>query len=324
VKIAVLGAGAWGTALALHLGGEAEVVLWTRNPAHAAQMVTEGMNNRYLPGYPLAGLAVTSRLDVAVDKADYLISGVPTSGFRDLLRQLQGVPTPLVWLCKGFEAGTMKLPHEVVAEEWPTRTDVAVLSGPSFAQEVAAGQPAALTVAASEGDFARRVAQDLHRPRLRLYSSADIVGVEVGGALKNVVAIAAGIADGLGFGLNARAALMTRGLAEISRLGLCLGGRQETFMGLSGMGDLILTCTGDLSRNRRVGLMLAKGESLEGILRELGHVAEGVITAREVSRLAREKGIDMPIAEAVCRILDQELPARDAVVALLNRDLKDE
>lgn len=324
MKIAVLGAGAWGTALAIGLADGAEVVLWTRNPEHAGQMQRDGSNARYLPGHPLRCLAVTADLAAAVAGADYLVSAVPTSGFRDLLRQLRGAASPLVWLCKGFETGTMKLPHQVVAEEWPGRADVAALSGPSFAQEVAAGQPAALTVAADDSEFARRAAHDLHRPRLRLYSSSDLPGVEVGGALKNVIAIAAGISDGLGFGLNARAALLTRGLAEISRLGLCLGGRQETFMGLSGMGDLILTCTGDLSRNRRVGLRLAQGESLEGILRELGHVAEGVTTAREVSRLAARLGVEMPIAEAVHRILDQDLPPREAVTALLNRELRDE
>ncbi len=325
MKIAVLGAGAWGTALAIGLAREARVSLWTRNPEHARQMAAEGCNTRYLPGHALGGgLAVTADLAAAVERADYLISAVPTSGFRDLLRQLRGVAVPLVWLCKGFETGTMKLPHQVAAEEWPDRADIAVMSGPSFAQEVAAGQPAALTLAALDGEFARRAAHDLHRPRLRLYSSSDLIGVEAGGAIKNVIAIAAGISDGLGFGLNARAALITRSLAEITRLGLHLGGRQETFMGLSGMGDLILTCTGDLSRNRRVGLMLAKGDSLEGILRELGHVAEGVTTAREVTRLARELGIEMPIVESVRRILDQELPPKEAVAALLNRDLKDE
>lgn len=324
MKIAVLGAGAWGTALALNLAGEAGVHLWTRNPEHAVAMALDGANARYLPGFPLRELTVTADLAAAVSDADYLISAVPTSGFRDLLRQVRDTASPLVWLCKGFETGTMKLPHQVVAEEWPGREDVAALSGPSFAQEVAAGQPAALTVAAVDGEFARQAAYDLHRSRLRLYSSHDLAGVEVGGAIKNVIAIAAGISDGLGFGLNARAALITRGLAEITRLGLRLGGRQETFMGLSGMGDLILTCTGDLSRNRRVGLRLAQGESLEGILRELGHVAEGVTTAREVSRLARQLGVEMPITDSVRGILDQELPPREAVAALLNRELKDE
>ncbi|MDR3394562.1 MAG: NAD(P)-dependent glycerol-3-phosphate dehydrogenase [Parasulfuritortus sp.] len=326
MKIAVLGAGAWGTALAVHLADGAEVWLWTRNPEHAQRMVRDGVNDRYLPGFSLTGLSVTASLTDAIQAADYLIAAVPTSGFRDLLRQLRlaRVDAPLIWLCKGFETGTMKLPHEVLAEEWPEHADVAALSGPSFAQEVAAGQPVALTVASHNAVFARQAAQDLHRARMRLYSSHDLVGVEVGGAVKNVIAIAAGISDGLGFGLNARAALITRGLAEVSRLGLRLGGRQDTFMGLSGMGDLILTCTGDLSRNRRVGLKLAGGESLEGILRELGHVAEGVTTAREVSRLARELSVEMPITEAVRGILDQEMPPREAVAALLNREIKDE
>jgi glycerol-3-phosphate dehydrogenase (NAD(P)+) len=326
MRIAVLGAGAWGTALAIHLANGAEVRLWTRNPEHAAGMVRDGTNDRYLPGFALTGLGITSDLAEATRDADYLIAAVPTSGFRELLRQLRqaGIDSPLVWLCKGFETGTMKLSHEVLEEEWPGHPAAAILSGPSFAQEVAAGQPAALTVASFDADFARQAAHDLHRPHLRLYSSHDLAGVEVGGAIKNVIAIAAGISDGLGFGLNARAALITRGLAEISRLGLRLGGRQDTFMGLSGMGDLILTCTGDLSRNRRVGLKLARGESLEGILRELGHVAEGVTTAREVARLARQLGVDMPITEAVRAILDQELPPKEAVAALLNREIKDE
>ncbi len=326
MKIAVLGAGAWGTALAIHLADGAAVQLWTRNPEHALQMVLDGANDRYLPGFALAGLGITAVLADAIQDADYLIVAVPTSGFRDLLRQLRlaQVNAPLIWLCKGFETGTMKLPHEVLAEEWPEPADVAALSGPSFAQEVAAGQPVALTVASHNAEFARQAAQDLHRARMRLYSSHDLVGVEVGGAVKNVIAIAAGISDGLGFGLNARAALITRGLAEVSRLGLRLGGRQDTFMGLSGMGDLILTCTGDLSRNRQVGLKLARGESLEGILRELGHVAEGVTTAREVARLAKQLGVEMPITEAVRGILDQEMPPREAVAALLNREIKDE
>ncbi len=326
MKIALLGAGAWGTALAMQLRGDAEVTLWTRNPGHAERMVHSGTNDRYLPGSQLAGLDIQSDLAAAIRDADYLIAAVPTSGYRDLLRQLRGhgAAAPLIWLCKGFETGTMKLPHEVLAEEWPEHDDVAALSGPSFAQEVAAGQPAALTAASLNAEFARQVAHDLHRPRIRLYSSNDLIGVEVGGAVKNVIAIAAGISDGLGFGLNARAALITRGLAEIARLGLRLGGRLDTFMGLSGMGDLILTCTGDLSRNRQVGLKLAQGESLEGILRELGHVAEGVTTAREVARLAREMAVDMPIAEAVRGVLEQEQPPKEAVAALLNREIKDE
>ena len=326
MKIAVLGAGAWGTALAIQLAGPAEVRLWSRNPEHVRAMRAERANGRYLPGFALDRIELTASLPEAARGVDYLIAAVPTSGFRDLLRQLRAadIAAPLIWLCKGFEAGTMKLAHEVLDEEWPGHDAAASLSGPSFAQEVAAGQPAALTAASQDYDFARRVAHDLHRPRLRLYSSNDLIGVEVGGAVKNVIAIAAGISDGLGFGLNARAALLTRGLAEVSRMGLRLGGRQDTFMGLSGMGDLILTCTGDLSRNRQVGLKLAQGDSLEGILRELGHVAEGVTTAREVARLAHELDVDMPITEAVRGILDQDLPPKEAVAALLNREITGE
>ncbi len=327
MNIAVLGAGAWGTALAIRLADQAEVTLWTRRPEQAAALARDRVNARYLPGFALPGrLSATADLAAAVDAAVYLIAAVPTAGFRNLLRQVRelGVTPPLIWLCKGFETGTMKLAHEVLAEEWPPDSTAAALSGPSFAQEVAAGQPAALTLAAFDGEFARQAVQALHRPRLRLYSSTDLTGVEVGGAVKNVIAIAAGISDGLGFGLNARAALLTRGLAEITRLGQRLGGRLETFMGLSGMGDLILTATGELSRNRQVGLKLARGESLEGILRDLGHVAEGVTTAREVSRLARELGVEMPITEAVRAILDQEMPPKEAVMALLNREIKDE
>ncbi|MDP2786911.1 MAG: NAD(P)H-dependent glycerol-3-phosphate dehydrogenase [Pseudomonadota bacterium] len=327
MTISVLGAGAWGTALAIRLAAHTPVVLWTRSTEHAQSMAQERENQRYLPGHVLpSGLSVSADLSRAMAAADLLIVAVPSNGFRPLalaLRQL-GVATPIVWLCKGLETGSQKLPHAVLAEAWPDHPPAAVLSGPSFAQEVARGLPAALTVASPDADFARRVARELHDPKLRLYASTDVVGVELGGAMKNVIAIAAGISDGLGFGLNARAALVTRGLAELTRLGLKLGGRPETFMGLSGMGDLILTCTGDLSRNRQLGLRLAAGESLEGALRELGHVAEGATTALEVVRLARELGVEMPISAAVAQILNQEMPPREAVAALLARDLKDE
>jgi len=327
MSIAVLGAGAWGTAIAIRLAGVAPVRLWTRSPEQAAAMSAERVNARYLAGQALpAALQATADLDAALAGAEWLISAVPTSGFRSLLQGLRAkrVTTPLLWLCKGFEAGSRRLPHEVLREAWPQHPPAAVLSGPSFALEVALGLPAALTVASSDADFARRAAQALHDPRLRLYASTDVVGVELGGAVKNVIAIAAGISDGLGFGLNARAALVTRGLAELTRLGLHLGGRPETFMGLSGMGDLILTCTGDLSRNRQVGLRLAAGESLEGALRQLGHVAEGVTTALELAGLAAELQVDMPITEAVAGILRGDMPPREAVAALLARGLKDE
>jgi glycerol-3-phosphate dehydrogenase (NAD(P)+) len=325
--VSVLGAGAWGTAMAIRLAAAAEVRLWTRSPSHADAMRVERVNSRYLPGQALpASLTPSADLDTVLSGADWLIVAVPSNSFRPLLQTLseRGVNTPLIWLCKGFESGTRQLPHAVLEAVWPEHPPAGVLSGPSFAQEVARGLPAALTIASFDAEVARRAAQALHDPRLRLYASTDVVGVELGGAVKNVIAIAAGISDGLGFGLNARAALLTRGLAELTRLGLHLGGRPETFMGLSGMGDLILTCTGDLSRNRQLGLRLAAGESLEGALRELGHVAEGATTALELAALADTLRVDMPIAQAVASILRGDLPPREAVAALLARGLKDE
>jgi len=327
MKYGVLGAGAWGTALAIRLAHGSPVRLWTRSADHARALNDTRGNQRYLPGYAFpARLQATASLTEAADGADCLICAVPSNALRQLALALheQDLRLPLVWLCKGFETGSRKLPHQVLNEAWPDHPPAAVLSGPSFAQEVAKGLPAALTVASIDMDFARQMAQELHDPKFRLYASTDVVGVELGGALKNVIAIAAGISDGLGFGLNARAALVTRGLAELTRLGHRLGGRAETFMGLSGMGDLILTCTGDLSRNRQLGLRLAAGESLEGALRELGHVAEGATTALEAAKLAEELGVETPITTAVAQILKQELPPKEAVSALLARELKDE
>jgi glycerol-3-phosphate dehydrogenase (NAD(P)+) len=327
MRYGVLGAGAWGTALAIRLSQRGPVRLWTRSRDHALALNDTRSNQRYLPGHAFpANLLATADLAEAADGADCLICAVPTNALRQLALALreQDLRHPLVWLCKGFETGSRKLPHQVLNEAWPDHPDAAVLSGPSFAQEVARGLPAAVTVASLDVDFARHMAQELHDPKFRLYASTDVVGVELGGALKNVIAIAAGISDGLGFGLNARAALVTRGLAELSRLGHKLGGRSETFMGLSGMGDLILTCTGDLSRNRQLGLRLAAGESLEGALRELGHVAEGATTALEAAQLAWELEVDAPITTAVAQILRQELPPKEAVSALLSRELKDE
>lgn len=327
MKICVLGAGAWGTGIAIRLAERAQVTLWARNAEQVRAMRFERVNARYLPGVPLpTSLQISDDLSAATQAADYLIAAVPTSGFRSLLHQLRQAnrTLPLIWLCKGFEAGSMKLAHQIVEEEWPADVPRGVLSGPSFALEVARGLPAALTLASHDAEFARRAAAALHTSTLRPYSSTDVVGVEVGGAVKNVIAIAAGVSDGLAFGLNARAALITRGLAEMTRLGVRLGGQPQTFMGLSGVGDLILTCTGDLSRNRQVGLRLARGASLETILRELNHVAEGVTSAREVRRLAHTLKVDMPITETVCRLLDQALSPQQAVAALLNRGLKDE
>ena len=280
-------------------------------------------NRRFLPGFSLPdALHISSDFEASIVSAELLIIATPLSGLRPTLRRLResGPLKPLIWVCKGLEAQTALLPHQVVSEELGAAALCGVLSGPSFAEEVAQGLPLAITLAAQDGDFARRMALELHSPRLRIYANDDLTGAEVGGAVKNVMAIATGICDGLGFGLNARAALMTRGLAEIARLGVALGGQPVTFMGLTGMGDLILTCTGDLSRNRKVGLALAGGKKLPDILHDLGHVAEGVSTAREVSRLASQLGIEMPITEAVNAILHHGIPAAEAVAALLSRD----
>ncbi len=280
------------------------------------------VNQRYLPDIELpAGIELTADLQLALAEVELVIVAVPTSAFRatlQLLAQSSG-SFGVVWLCKGFEAETSKLPHQVVAEVLPARFSYGVLSGPSFAQEVARGLPTALTLASADEDFARSTALALHHAHLRIYASSDLVGVEVGGAVKNVMAIAAGICDGMGLGHNARAALLTRGLAEISRLGLKLGGKIETLSGLSGVGDLILTCTGDLSRNRQVGLLLAQQHDLVEILRRLGHVAEGVYTVREVHRLAQQLGVAMPVCEAVYRVIYDHIPVAEVIAELLSR-----
>jgi len=325
MKIAVLGAGAWGTALAAAWAGQHRVALWARSPELVATLARVRVNDRYLPGVALpASLVYTHDLAAALDDADVVVSAVPTGGLVELLERLPGdLEAPLVWICKGFIPGSRRLPHQAVAD-WRPGHPAAVLSGPSFALEVAQSRPTALTLASDDADLADRLAHALALPRLRLYASDDVMGVEIGGALKNVMAIAAGVCDGLELGHNARAALITRGLAEMTRLGITLGGRPATFMGLSGLGDLVLTATGDLSRNRRVGLALARGASLESILADLGHVAEGVTTAREVNRLAHEAGVDMPIVQGVAKILFEGLPAAEAVEALLARSIKSE
>jgi glycerol-3-phosphate dehydrogenase (NAD(P)+) len=329
LTLAVLGAGAWGTALAAHWAPRHSVTLWGRDRAGLDAMRDTRSNARYLPDCPLPpALRLSADFDAALEHADLIVVAVPSGGLRATLDRLaaQGVRAPLpplIWVCKGFEPGSRKLPHQVFAERLPT-ADCGVLSGPSFALEVARGLPTALTLAAHDPALARRLAGTLSDPRLRIYAHDDVVGVEVGGALKNVMAIAAGVCDGLALGHNARAALVTRGLAEMTRLGVRLGGHAETFMGLSGLGDLILTATGDLSRNRQVGLRLARGQTLDAILADLGHVAEGVTSAREVAALAAELGVDMPIARAVWQMLDAGLPAAQAVEALLNRDIKAE
>jgi glycerol-3-phosphate dehydrogenase (NAD(P)+) len=322
MNITIVGAGAWGTALAISLAANHRVMLWARNAAQIEAMQITRYNQHYLPDILLpADLKLSSDFSAALEAAELVIIAVPTSALRPILLQLVGSPRrfSVIWLCKGFEAETAKLPHQVIAEVLPQGFQYGVLSGPSFAQEVACGFPTALTLASADQEFARSTAQALHHAYLRIYASNDMVGVEVGGAVKNVMAIAAGICDGMGLGHNARAALLTRGLAEITRLGLKLGGRSETLSGLSGVGDLILTCTGDLSRNRQVGLLLVQQHDLPEILRRLGHVAEGVYTVREVHHLAQRLGVAMPISEAVYRILYKHVPAAEMVATLLNR-----
>ena len=303
------------------------VKLWTREEEVSRCLQETRENARYFPGHRLPdAVQVGADFTEAVSDADLLILATPLIGFRPTLKQLRhtGLLRPLVWVCKGLEAETARLPHQIVAEEIGPDIPCAALSGPSFAEEVARGLPTAITLASRNAEFARETVLELHRPHLRIYANDDLPGVEVGGAVKNVMAIATGICDGLGFGYNSRAALMTRGLAEIARFGVALGGQAATFMGLAGMGDLVLTCTGELSRNRQVGLALAAGKSLSQILAELGHIAEGVSTAREVSRLAVQLGIDMPITQAVDAILHHQLPAAEAVIQLLSRDPKAE
>jgi len=328
MDIGVLGAGAWGTAIALALSRRPgrRVLLWAREPGLAASMRERRENATFLPGVHLPPEVVPVEDFDAATRASVVIAAPAVAGLRSTLERIAraGEVVPVVWLCKGFEQGTSRLPHQIAAEtlsqDWPR----GVLSGPSFAAEVAQGLPVALTLASPDAGFAASTAQELHGGNIRVYSSGDIAGVEVGGAVKNVIALAAGISDGLGLGLNARAALITRGLAEMARLGAALGARAETFMGLTGMGDLILTATGDLSRNRTVGRRLADGQGLDRILAELGHVAEGVYTARETHTLADRHGVDMPITRAVCQILFEGVEPRRAVSELLARDPRSE
>ena len=308
MRIAVLGAGAWGTALAVSAADRHAVLLWARDAAQAAAMTADARNERYLPEVDLpAALSVSADLAEALQwgAAGLLIVATPMSGLR------------------GFEAETGALGHEIAKALRP-QASAGILSGPSFALEVARRQPTALVAASGDEALSQLAVQAFHSDSLRIYTSGDPVGVEVGGAVKNVMAIATGIADGLALGQNARAALITRGLAEMTRLGLALGARSETLMGLAGLGDLVLTATGDLSRNRRVGLMLASGQALPEILRQLGHVAEGVYSAATVLRRARSVGVDMPITEGVVAVLEGRLAPAQALRMLMAREARAE
>jgi glycerol-3-phosphate dehydrogenase (NAD(P)+) len=325
--VAILGAGAWGTALAIHLArarSAPAIRLWARDAAQAQALIAARENARYLPGAALpSAIVVTAELQAALAGATLILVATPARALLEVVAAARRLAAaPLFWLCKGFVATAaapgVALAHRVVGAAWPA--PVGVVSGPSFAEEVVRGLPTAVSVAASDPRAAEDVARRLRGEAFRAYVSDDLTGVEVGGAVKNALAIAAGASDGLGFGHNARAALITRGLAETGRLSAALGGKRETLMGLAGLGDLVLTCTGDLSRNRRVGLALAEGRPLAAILAELGHVAEGVGAARDARVLCRQHGVDMPICDAVYRVLYENLPPRRAVEALLARE----
>ena len=327
MKLAVLGAGAWGTALAIAFSARHQVVLWGRDARHLEALTQERSNARYLRGIALpSNINIEAQLELALQNAELVLIATSTNGFAPTLQALvkHCATLPLLWACKGFETATDRLPHEIASAYLDAAVPTGALSGPSFAFEVAQGKPTALTLASHDKQFATQSAAALNGPALRIYSSQDLLGVELGGALKNVMAIAAGISDGLGLGDNARAALITRGLAEMVRLGVKMGGHPETFMGLTGLGDLVLTATGDLSRNRTVGKRLAAGIDLDTILAQLGHVAEGVHSARTVRDLARKHGVDMPITEAVCAVLFERATAMETVHRLLARDPKAE
>ena len=333
MKLLVVGAGAWGTALAVQASQRHDVTLWARDAALIQNMQQQGENQRYLPGRAMPSALHLSHapFNEALLHVDLTVLAVPMASLRSVLQTLAPWQntTPLAWLCKGFEAAQPSshavglLAHEVQAEVVPGML-AGVLSGPSFAQEVVAGLPAALVAASAHVHVREALVQAFHGGNLRIYANEDVVGVEVGGAVKNVMAIATGLCDGMQLGMNARAALITRGLAEMTRLGVAMGARADTFMGLSGLGDLVLTATGDLSRNRQVGMALAQGQSLDTVLQSLGHVAEGVYSAQTVVQRAQQLGVDMPIAQAVVAVLQGQTSAQQAVAALMGRGAKGE
>jgi glycerol-3-phosphate dehydrogenase (NAD(P)+) len=327
--IAVLGAGSWGTALAIQFTRAGRPArLWGRSPEHLATMARERINRYYLPEAPFPdSLDLVPDLPGAIEGARDVLLAVPSSAFRALLLQLAPLlpaQVRLCWATKGFELESGLLPNEIAHQVLGSGRAVAVLSGPTFATEVGAGLPTAMTIASPDAEYAERLARDLSSSSFRGYTSTDITGVEVGGAVKNVLAIGAGLSDGLGFGANTRIALITRGLEEMTRLGVALGARRETFMGLAGLGDLVLTCTDDHSRNRRFGLALAQGTSVEQALRDIGQVVEGHQAARALQRVAAREGVVMPIAAGIYGVLFEQLPAEQVVRGLMMRPIKPE
>jgi glycerol-3-phosphate dehydrogenase (NAD(P)+) len=327
--VAVLGAGSWGTALAIQFARAGHPTrLWSRNADDAAAMRAERHNRRYLPdaAFPQR-IEIHTGLAEAISGSVAIIIAVPSHSLRSLLTQLKPLLAPgarLAWATKGFELETGKLPHQVAHEVLDDRYPVAVLSGPTFAKEVGSGLPTAMTIASRDGAYANQLARSLHASNFRAYTSTDIVGVEVGGAVKNVLAVGAGLSDGLGFGANTRIALITRGLTEITRLGVALGAQAETFMGLAGLGDLVLTSTDNQSRNRRFGLALAAGKGVEEALREIGQVVEGYSAARAVHAVAVREKVDMPIVDGIYRVLYQHESAKDVVKDLMTRPIRSE
>jgi glycerol-3-phosphate dehydrogenase (NAD(P)+) len=328
-KIGILGAGSWGTALAiLAAKNGCQVLLWGHQPEHISALAADRQNKHYLSGilFP-ENLSVTSNLEELASFSDIILIAVPSHAFKETLSKFRlfgASGIKIAWATKGFYPDNGSLLHELVAELYSPNTSTAVLSGPTFAKEVARGLPTAVTIASSDSSLLVQLTNIFHSERFRIYTSSDMVGVEVGGAVKNVLAIAAGIADGLGFGANTRAALITRGLTEMMRLGIKLGGHQETFMGLAGLGDLILTCTDNQSRNRRLGLALGQGKSIVSATQEIGQEIEGILAAKETYLLAKKNGIDMPITEQTYKVLYEGLNPLAAVQNLLSRELKPE
>ncbi|MHC1478665.1 NAD(P)H-dependent glycerol-3-phosphate dehydrogenase [Frateuria aurantia] len=327
-RLAVIGAGSWGTALAAGAARNGvSTLLWGRDPEAMQAMAASRENVRYLPGIALPeALGYSSDLAATVAGADLVLIVVPSHAFADMLVDLAPLlpeSAAVAWATKGFEPGTGRFLHELVAERLPGRP-AAVVTGPSFAREVAAGLPSAVTVLSTDAAFAQKVAMVLHAPQLRAYTGSDLLGGELGGAMKNVLAVATGVADGMGLGLNARAGLVTRGMGEMLRLGTALGARAETLIGLSGLGDLVLTCTGDLSRNRRLGLALGKGVPIDEAVRQIGQVVESVLTADEVMRLASKHGLDLPISAAVYAVLHGRETPTEALQRLMAREQKPE
>ena len=327
--VAVLGAGSWGTALAIHFARSGRPVrLWGRNTERLAAMAARRCNERYLPSAPFPpALEVEPDLRAALGGARDVLVVVPSPALREMLTQLLPHLVPamhVAWATKGFEQGSLKLPHQVAREVLGVERRIAVVSGPTFAREVGAGLPTAMTVASPDASYAQALARELSSENFRAYTSTDILGVEIGGAVKNALAVGAGLSDGLGFGANTRVALITRGLKEMTRLGVALGARAETFMGLAGLGDLVLTCTDDQSRNRRFGLLLAAGRSPEAALEEIGQAVEGYAAARAIEAVAARAAVEMPLCAMVYRVLYEKLPAKDAVRALMGRPIKSE